>query len=287
MEHPGIEQATPALQVRGLTRRFDGTLAVDNLSFDVQPGEILGLVGPNGAGKTTTLRSVAGILPLQEGVVCIAGYDLVQDEVAAKQSIAWVPDNPEPFESLTVMEHLEFTAKLYRVDDWRGRAESLVDRFELTEKSKAMGSELSRGMRQKLAFCQAWLPRPRVVLMDEPLSGLDPRGIRSAKQAIRELSAEGTAIVLSSHLLELIEELSARLLIIDHGKRVFMGTLAEARVQCSVEESGSLEDIFLAATGDRRNPPLSEGVDAGAPDDSDAATGQNGSSDARESETAE
>lgn len=254
MEPIEKEPAEPALCVDGLRRRYDGTLAVDGLSFDVQPGEILGLVGPNGAGKTTTLRSVAGILPLQEGRVTIAGKDLVTDEVAAKQSLAWVPDNPEPFESLTVLEHLEFTARLYRVADWRDRADELIERFELTEKRKALGSELSRGMRQKLAFCQAWLPRPHLVLMDEPLSGLDPRGIRSAKQAIRELSAEGTAVVLSSHLLELIEELSARLLIIDHGKRVFMGTLAEARVHCQAEEGSSLEDIFLAATGERREP---------------------------------
>lgn len=264
METDELVHQTPALSVQGLSRRFDGTLAVDDLSFEVFAGEILGLVGPNGAGKTTTLRSVAGILPLQEGRVEIGGHDLEADEVEAKKGLAWVPDNPEPFESLTVMEHLEFTAKLYRVKDWRPRAEMLVERFELTEKAKAMGSELSRGMRQKLAFCQAWLPRPRVVLMDEPLSGLDPRGIRSAKHAIRELAAEGTAVVLSSHLLELIEELSARLLIIDRGKRVFMGTLSEARVHLSVAEGSSLEDIFLAATGDWREPVAEVRRDPGA-----------------------
>jgi len=264
MESSELVNQPPALTVQGLSRRFDGTLAVDDLSFEVARGEILGLVGPNGAGKTTTLRSVAGILPLQDGKVAIGGFDLVADEVEAKKGLAWVPDNPEPFDSLTVMEHLEFTAKLYRVKDWRPRAEMLVDRFELTEKTTAMGSELSRGMRQKLAFCQAWLPRPRVVLMDEPLSGLDPRGIRSAKHAIRELAAEGTAVVLSSHLLELIEELSARLLIIDRGKRVFMGTLGEARVHLSAAEGSSLEDIFLAATGEWRDPTPEASTEAGA-----------------------
>lgn len=236
--------------MRGLTKRYDDFLAVDHLDFEVYPGEILGLVGPNGAGKTTTLRSIVGVLPIQEGSVEVAGRDLVREEVEAKRALAWVPEDPKPFDSLTVEEHLEFTAGLFRREDWRGAAEGLLERFELTEKRGALGSELSRGMRQKLAFCNAWISEPRVVLMDEPLSGLDPRGIRSAKEAIRELSAEGVAVILSSHLLELIEALAHRLLIVDRGRRVFLGTLEEARRSLSPDETSSLEEIFMAATGD-------------------------------------
>jgi len=239
---------TLALEVEGLSKDYEGLPAVQALSFRVRRGEILGLVGPNGAGKTTTLRSLTGILPLQQGVVRVAGLDLARDEARAKHELAWIPDDPQPFDSLTVWEHLEFTAALYRVADWRARAEALLARFELVEKRNALGGELSRGMRQKLAFCQAWLHQPAVVLMDEPLTGLDPRGIRSAKAELKELARSGTAIVLSSHLMELIEELAGRLLILDRGIKVFEGTLAEARATLVAGEDKSLEEIFLAVT---------------------------------------
>ncbi len=244
------EDETVALPLRvdELSKRYDGTQALDALTFEVRSGEILGLVGPNGAGKTTALRSIAGVLPIQDGSVEICGNDVAKREEAAKRCLAWVPDDPQPFDTLTVDEHLEFTAALYRVREWRPRAEELLERFELVEKRAALGGELSRGMRQKLAFCCAWLPRPRLVLLDEPLSGLDPRGIRSARTAIRELAAEGTAVLLSSHLLELIEALADRILILDQGRRVFVGTLDEARATLAPVEGSSLEEIFFAAT---------------------------------------
>jgi len=244
-----VETHPPLLSVRALTRRFDTVLAVDGLSFEVAPGEILGLVGPNGAGKTTSLRTIAGILPVQSGEITVAGRDLKQDPLGAKSALAWVPDDPQPDESLTVLEHLEFTAGVYGVRDWSELATGLLERFDLTEKADALGSELSRGMRQKLAFAQAWITAPQVLLMDEPLSGLDPLGIRAAKREIREVAANGAAIVLSSHLLKLIEELADRLLIIDSGRAVFSGTLAEARESDLAERGGSLEEIFLRATG--------------------------------------
>lgn len=250
----------PALVVEHLTKHYDNQPAVRDLSFRVERGEILGLVGPNGAGKTTTLRSLTGILPLQHGRVLVAGVDLARDEARAKQELAWIPDDPQPFDSLTVFEHLEFTAALYRVPGWRERAVQLLGRFELTEKRDALGGELSRGMRQKLAFCCAWLHQPAVVLMDEPLTGLDPRGIRSAKEEIRELARAGTAVVLSSHLLELIEELAGRLLILDRGTKLFDGTLAEARASLAAGQSRSLEEIFLAVTDASRAQASSAGL---------------------------
>ena len=242
-----------ALEVEHLSKHYEGALAVQDLSFRVARGEILGVVGPNGAGKTTTLRSVTGILPLQQGVVRVAGVDLAREEARAKRGLAWIPDDPQPFDSLTVVEHLEFTAALYGVRDWRARADELLARFELAEKKEALGGELSRGMRQKLAFCCAWLHQPAVVLMDEPLTGLDPRGIRSAKEEIRDLARSGTAVVLSSHLLELIEELADRILILDRGRKVFEGTLVEARATLVAGEDKSLEEIFLAVTTDHRS----------------------------------
>jgi ABC-2 type transport system ATP-binding protein len=239
------------LVVEGLGRTYDGTRALVDLSFDVRAGEILGLVGQNGAGKTTALRSIAGILPIQEGRVTICGRDVAREEVEAKRLLSWVPDDPQPFDALTVEEHLEFTAALYEVREWQPRATALLTRFELLEKRGALGGELSRGMRQKLACAQAWLSEPRLMLLDEPLSGLDPRGIRSARQAILELARGGTAVVLSSHQLGLIEALADRILILDRGRKVFLGTLEEARATLAGSEgSRSLEEIFLAATGD-------------------------------------
>ncbi len=249
---PGDER--PILRVEGLSKTYDGQLAVDDLSFAVRGGEVLGMVGPNGAGKTTSLRSIVGVLPIAQGRVTVCGHDVSRHEREAKSQLAWVPENPQPFDSLTVFEHLEFTAELYGVRDWDARAEHLLEYFELGDKRDALGGELSRGMRQKLAFCCAWLPRPRLVLLDEPLSGLDPRGIRSAKQAIRDVAAEGTAVILSSHLLELIEALASRILILDHGRKVFDGTLTEARDTLAPEAGSSLEEIFLAATGPRPQP---------------------------------
>ncbi|MFN0008975.1 MAG: ABC transporter ATP-binding protein [Planctomycetota bacterium] len=251
-----------ALVVDGLSKTYEDTQAVRDLSFEVFGGEILGLVGPNGAGKTTTLRSICGVLPLQHGDVSICGISIAREEARAKSKLAWIPDDPEPFDSLTVHEHLRFTAALYGVADWEPRAEELLSRFELQEKRDALGGELSRGMRQKLALCCAWIHSPEVVLMDEPLSGLDPRGIRAAKAAIRDLAAQGAAVILSSHLLVLIEELADRILIVDRGRKIFVGTMDEARATLSAPAGSSLEEIFMAATEGARSK---EGAPAPAP----------------------
>ncbi len=244
---PSAPLRQPLLDVQRLRKEYDDVIAVSDLSFSVAPGEILGLVGPNGAGKTTSLRTIAGVLPVQRGSVTVAGFDITTAERRAKRALAWVPDDPQPFDAMTVHEHLEFTATLYSVKDWRRRADDLLERFELGAKRDALGGELSRGMRQKLAFCCAWLPRPRVVLLDEPLSGLDPRGIRSAKDAILELAYEGAAVVLSSHLLDLVQQLAARFLILSKGQAIFDGTLGEARALASTEDS-NLEELFFRMT---------------------------------------
>ncbi len=237
-----------ALEVQAFGKSYETHRAVADLSFQLRPGEILGLVGPNGAGKTSTLRSIAGVLPVKEGRIYVDGWDISEHEQQAKSRLAWIPDDPQPFDTLTVREHLEFTAALFGVRAWEERAERLLESFELAEKRDALGGELSRGMRQKLAFACAWLHEPKLLLMDEPLSGLDPRGIRAAKQAIKERAQAGTGVLLSSHQLDLIEELADRILILDRGAKVFDGTLAEARALVAADSS--LEDIFFAITKD-------------------------------------
>jgi len=261
---PAPAPAPVVLSVHGLTESYGATFAVDGLSFELRRGEILGLVGPNGAGKTTTLRTVAGVLPIERGTVLIGGRDLVADELEAKRRMAWVPDQPQPFDALTVHEHLEFAAALYRVPNWRPAAADLLQRFELWDKRDALGGELSRGMCQKLALCMALLHEPDVLLLDEPLSGLDPVGIRAAKRAIAGLAARGGAVVLSSHLLTVVEQLSTRLLIVRRGRVLFDGGLDEARARVHADAGSDLEQVFFAVTDGAADSEANAG--AGAPD---------------------
>ena len=228
---------------------YDRTVAVQGISFAVAPGEILGLVGPNGAGKTSTLRAIAGILRPTQGRLTIAGHDIVANPVSAKAALAYVPDDPILFDSLTVWEHLRFIASAYRVVDWIPRAEQLLEKFELTPKRKALAGELSRGMRQKVAICCGYLHDPRAILLDEPLTGLDPRGIRTMQVSISERAAGGAAVIVSSHLLSLVEDICTSVLILHRGKTLVHGTLAELRRR--IDESGrheTLEELFFRLT---------------------------------------
>ena len=237
------------IRVQNLVKRYGDFTAVDGLSFEVEPGEVMGLVGPNGAGKTTTLRSVTGIIPFSAGSVEIAGHDLIDDPVEAKRQIAFVPDDPQFFEHLTVDEHLQFIARLYNVEDAADRGSGLLARLELTEKHENLPSELSRGMRQKLAIACALLHRPRVLLFDEPLTGLDPAGMRRMKATLRQEAEAGTAVILSSHLLHLVEELASTVLVMAEAKAVAAGTI-EAIVASRPELTGlNLEEVFLSLTG--------------------------------------
>jgi ABC-2 type transport system ATP-binding protein len=232
----------PALVVDGLVKAYGATLAVKSLSFEVAPGEILGLVGPNGAGKTSTLRCLGGILPPTAGSVRVAGRDLAADPVAARAALAFLPDEPRLFEYLTVREHLNLVARLYRVSDWEARADALLAELELTDKVHSLPSELSRGMKQKLTVACGFLHDPAVVLLDEPLTGLDPMGIRKMKRSLVERAEAGSAIVLSSHLLPLVEELCHRVLVIARGERLALGTIDEVRAGLGAH---SFEDVFV------------------------------------------
>jgi ABC-2 type transport system ATP-binding protein len=241
------------IHVQDYHKAYRETIAVDGLSFEVPDGAILGLVGPNGAGKTTTLRALAGIIRPTRGQLFIAGHDVVNDPIAAKRGLAYIPDDPKLFDALTIREHLEFIAATYRVADWASRSEALLQQFELVEKRDTMAQELSRGMRQKVAICCAYLHDPKAILFDEPLTGLDPYAIRTLKASIADRAATGAAIVVSSHLLSLVEDLCTHLLILNKGRSLFSGTLGEARSQyADLQGEASLEEVFFRATEQSR-----------------------------------
>jgi ABC-2 type transport system ATP-binding protein len=240
------------IQVMGFGKTYRETVAVWDLSFEVLPGQVLGLLGPNGAGKTTTMRAIAGIIPPTHGALLVAGHDVVRDPVNAKRELAYVPDDPKLFDALTVWEHLKFIAAAYRMERWEETGTYLLAKFELTEKRDTPAQELSRGMRQKVAICCAYLHRPRAILFDEPLTGLDPRGIRTMKESVREAAGGGAAVVVSSHLLALVEDLCTHLLIVHKGRRMFFGPVGEARAaflgQGAAQGDASLEEVFFRAT---------------------------------------
>ncbi len=238
------------IEVSHLTKRYDQFTAVRDVSFSVRPGEVMGLVGPNGAGKTTTLRCATGIIPATEGQVRLCGIDLVEDPIGAKRQMAFIPDEPRLFDYLTVWQHMNFVARLYGVADFAPRAEALLAQLEMTDKKLLLPGELSRGMKQKLAIACGLLHQPKVVIFDEPLTGLDPGGIRRMKDVMRNLSRDGVAIILSSHLLSLLEEVCTHLLILKNGEKIALGTVAEVHAQFSDGTTLSLEDVFFRATGD-------------------------------------
>ena len=238
------------IEVQQLTKRYADRTAVDGLTFTVRGGEILGLVGPNGAGKTTTLRALAGIHPPTSGSVRIAGHDVEREPIAAKRLLALIPDEPQLFGSLTVWEHLDFTARVYGVRGWQAAAERLLAELELADRRESMADELSRGMRQKVAVACALLHDPQALLLDEPLTGLDPRGIRTLYEALRRRASAGAAVVLSSHLLGQIEGLCTSFLIVRQGRLLFHGTREELRARYAdqVGAQATLEDIFFHVT---------------------------------------
>jgi ABC-2 type transport system ATP-binding protein len=236
------------IKVNDYHKSYRETVAVQGLTFHVAPGQILGLLGPNGAGKTTTLRAIAGIIPPTKGTLAVAGWDVVKDPVDAKRELAYVPDDPKLFDALTVMEHLEFIASAYDVHDWRVEAEKLLTQFELGEHRDKLAQELSRGMRQKVAICCAYLHNPKAILVDEPLTGLDPHGIRTMKKSLRDRADAGAAVIISSHLLALVEDLCTHLLILHRGQSLFFGPVDEARAAFAGTEDRSLEEVFFRAT---------------------------------------
>jgi ABC-2 type transport system ATP-binding protein len=258
---PPVQNAL--VSVDGLTKVYGDFTAVTELSFFVRPGEVIGLVGPNGAGKTTTLRCLSGIIPPSRGSIRICGFDMVKDPIEAKKRLAFFSDEPRLFDYLTVNQHLAFTARIYNVRNYEPLGSALLEELEIADKADKLPNELSRGMKQKLMIACGLLHSPNVIFFDEPLTGLDPIGIRRMKDSIVKRAREGAAILISSHLLHLLEEVCSHVLILKNGRKIVDGSLAEVRGRFSeLPEGANLEDVFFRVTEDS---PRTTGAAAAVP----------------------
>ena len=238
------------IRLEGLTKRYGKFVAVDNLDLHVSHGEVFGFLGPNGAGKTTTLRIIAGIMRPTEGTITIGGDNVVENPMAAKQRLGFIPDRPFVYEKLTGAEFLRFVAGLYNQDGEivERRIDELLEVFELSVWKHELVESYSHGMRQKLIISSALIHRPEVIVVDEPMVGLDPKAARLLKNIFRQFADRGGTILMSTHTLEVAEAMCDRIAIIQRGKIVAQGTTAELRTQTAAGDA-SLEDLFLKLTG--------------------------------------
>lgn len=236
------------LEVQRLVKQYKQFRAVDDLSFTISPGEIVGLLGPNGAGKTTALRCIAGILRPTSGSILINGHDVVHDQAKAKSGLAFVPEVPSLYELLTVDEHLRFIAMCFNtLDVYERLSVTLLERYDLLEKKDELVATLSKGMRQKLSVACALIHNANVLLLDEPLIGIDPEGAKELKDEIIRARNDGAAILISTHLLDTAEKLCDRVIILRRGQKIAEGTVEDLR-RISGQEGESLESVFLKLT---------------------------------------
>jgi ABC-2 type transport system ATP-binding protein len=242
---------SPALLIRGLCKRFDQP-AVDGLDLTVQQGEFYTLLGPNGAGKTTTLRMVAGLLRPDAGTIRINGIDALADPVAAKRCVAWISDEPMIYDKLTPLEYLEFVAGLWDIAarDAQARAHELIEWLGLSPQANARCEGLSKGMRQKVALAGALVHDPSLIILDEPLTGLDAGSARQVKSVLRERVAHGGTVIMTTHILEVAERMADRIGVIAAGRLIAQGTLDDLRGQAGAG-AASLEDTFLALVAEQ------------------------------------
>jgi ABC-2 type transport system ATP-binding protein len=249
------------IRVSGLVKRYGSFTAVDGVDLDVEPGEIHGFLGPNGAGKTTTIRIIAGLLRPTAGRVTIAGHDLEREPEAAKGALGFIPDRPFLYEKLTAGEFLRFHAGLFGLEGngVDGRVASMLELFELSRWEGELVESFSHGMKQRLVMCAAFLHKPRAVVVDEPMVGLDPRGARLIQQVFRALSREGVSILMSTHTLEVAEEMCDRITIILKGRILARGTVDELRTLAGAEDE-QLTPVFLKLTGGSGLQEIDDGV---------------------------
>jgi ABC-2 type transport system ATP-binding protein len=238
------------IAVDSLVKTFGSFRAVDGVSLDVKEGEIHGFLGPNGAGKTTTIRMIAGLLKPTSGRVTIAGKDLAKQPEAAKRELGFIPDRPYLYEKLTAAEFLRFHGGLYGLAGGpvEERARELLELFELTKWKDELVESFSHGMKQRLVMCSAFLHRPRAVLVDEPMVGLDPRGARLIKDVFRVMSGKGVAILMSTHTLEVAQDLCDRISIILGGRIIARGNVPELQALAGSDDA-QLTPVFLKLTG--------------------------------------
>ena len=234
------------LYIQHLTKRYGEKKAVDDLSLHIAPGEIYGFIGHNGAGKTTTLKAVVGILPFEEGEITINGTSIKADPLTCKRQLAYIPDNPDLYDYMTGSKYLSFIADIFGVgaEERQERIRKYADLFELTDDLAQPIAAYSHGMKQKLAIISAWLHQPRLIIMDEPFVGLDPKAAHTLKGMMREVCDQGGAIFFSTHVLEVAEKLCDKVAIIKGGRLIRAGTMEE------VKGDDSLEEVFLELEGE-------------------------------------
>ena len=238
------------IELKNLTKTYGRLTAVDHIDLEVHAGEIIGFLGPNGAGKTTTIKMMAGILKPTEGTAIIAGHDILREPIEAKRAFGFIPDRPFIYERLTGAEFLRFMGCLYAIDGVQAdlRRGRLLELFELVEWKDELVSSYSHGMKQRLVMASALLHDPKVLIIDEPMVGLDPKAAKMVKRIFREIARKGVTVFMSTHSLEVAEETCHRIAIIMHGRILVKGTLEELAREAGSGE-GRLESIFLELTG--------------------------------------
>lgn len=241
-----------ALEIRGLTRKFDDKVAVDNLDLTVRAGELYALLGHNGAGKTTTLRMVTGLLLPDAGEISVFGVDAIRNSIEAKKIIAWLPDEPMLYDKLTPLEYLEFVAGLWAVEGpvAKARAEMLLRLLGLWDQRNQRCEGFSRGMKQKAALAGALIHEPKLLILDEPLTGLDAAVARQVKDLLSERVRQGATVILTTHILEVAERMADRIGIIQRGRLIAEGRMQDLRAEFGRGGEASLEDVFLNLTAD-------------------------------------
>ncbi len=252
-----MNNPSAALEIRDLCKHFERP-AVDHLDLTVRKGEFYALLGPNGAGKTTTLRMVSGLLRPDAGAITVEGIDALADPVAAKQVMAWVSDEPMIYDKLTPFEYLEFVARLWGVGPVAAqtRAHTLIEWLQLTSHAHARCEGLSKGMRQKVALAGALVHEPKLLILDEPLTGLDAASARQVKSVLRERVEAGGTVIMTTHILEIAERMADRIGVINAGRLIAEGTLEELHKRVGIRDT-SLEDTFLALVA-QQEAPLAE-----------------------------
>jgi ABC-2 type transport system ATP-binding protein len=242
--------STPAVELKNVVKRYSEILAVDQVDLNIKPGEIFGLLGPNGSGKSTTLKMLLGLVQPDSGSINVIGIDVQKDPVAVKRLLGYVPEAPRLYEFLTGIEYLDFIGDVYGMgtEEKRTRINEYLKALQLEGREGDMISSYSEGMKQKVALISAFLHRPKLLILDEPLSGLDPRSARIVKDLLHELKAQGVTTIMSTHVLEIAQALCDRIGIMYHGKLLALGAMDELRQKAKLPDSG-LEDIFLKLTG--------------------------------------
>jgi ABC-2 type transport system ATP-binding protein len=250
-----------AAKLTGVSKRYVDVTAVDYLDLEVKKGEIFGLLGPNGSGKSTVLKMMLGLVKPDSGSVNILGINVEDDPVAVKRKIGYVPESPRIYEFLTGIELLDFTGDVYGItsDEKKKRIEEFIGAFDLEGREGDMITSYSEGMKQKVVIISALMHRPELLLLDEPLSGLDPKSARIVKDLLRELASQGVTTIMSTHVLEIAQAICDRIAIVYNGRLLALGTMQELRQRARMPDSG-LEDIFLKLTGTGDIKPVVEAL---------------------------